>query len=93
MRLLGQFVVLVPESILQVQLLQVELLLAQQLLAHHPSKYLGELLPWVLEVFRREVHLVLRKKVLRKKVLRKKVLHYPQLIADYFESRLPIRLG
>jgi hypothetical protein len=88
MRLLGQFVVLVPESILQVQLLQVQLLLAQQLLAHHPSKYLGELLPWVLEVFRREVHLVFRKKVFRKKVL-----HYPQLIADYFESRLPIRLG
>jgi len=69
---------LVPESMQQVPQ-------EQRVLAHHSSKYLGESLPWVLEVFRRVGHPAL------KKLLR--YSHLAHLIADYFESTLPIRLG
>jgi len=102
MQLREQFVVLVQEELMLLALmllvqqglvpdLMQQVPQGQRVLAHHSSKYLGELLPWALEVFRREVHLVLLHLVLRKKLLR--YPHLAHLIADYFESTLPIRLG
>jgi hypothetical protein len=91
MQLREQFVVLVQEELLLLaqQLLVPESMQQvpqeQRVLAHHSSKYLGELPPWASEVFRRVGHPAL-----------KKLLHSPHLahlIADYFESTLPIRLG
>jgi hypothetical protein len=97
MKLREQFVVLVQaELLLLVQQLLVsesmqQVPQEQRVLAHHSSKYLGELPPWASEVFRREVHLEFLHLVLRKKLLHSP--HLAHLIADYFGSTLPIRLG